>query len=80
MQNYPYNPELLHALNALRDDFVIKTKLAIQNHTSVNINEVGVCDVQIFAFESESKTIGSCISIMHNNFLIARVLIGNHLI
>jgi len=80
MQNYPYNPALLHTLNALRDEFIANAKLAIQRH--LNLGKIDIYDSEIFVSEYDVKPETLCVStsVEHDNFLLARVLVGNSLI
>ena len=80
MKNYPYNPALLHALNALRDDFIANAELAVKNHSDINMNTVDIFSTRDIICESRLATECISASIEHNDFLLARILIGNHLL
>ena len=77
MTKYPYNPELLLQLNALRDEFISDAKFVIKKH--IGINEIKLYTGSILVSEDDIVGGTECnfISFEHNNFLLARVIIGN---
>jgi len=80
MNNYPYNPELLHALNALRNDFIAGAELAIRHHSDINMNMVDTFATRDIICESRLATDCTSASIEHNEFVLVRILVGNSLI